>query len=302
MPIIYVNLLSRFTNNILQYVYAMLLHEQLKDKYEIVFSSKNLLRSGNIHYKPTMECDIHKTPLYPFIKHHTFEYIQKYYGKGFRPEEINNLDIIFNPDILNLNVDYTKDIVLSSYFENIEFYKDKKDIIKNILKNLLTTPINLSINDNDVVVHIRGDDRSKENDMVASANYYKKCLDANSFDNIYIVTDNPKNNSVIFIINNYKNSKLITTKACTHPRNNNELNKIFSENFNKEIVNDFLCIYNAKNIIMSVSTFSWFAAFLSDAKKIYFPYEFKLYNNLRVNEERYIYVNKQLNFLSYNNI
>jgi hypothetical protein len=298
MVIIYVNLLSRFTNNMIQYVYAILLHEQLKDKYEIVFSNKNFLKSGTIHFKPVMECNIDKTPLYPFIKHHNFKYIEKYYGKGFRPEEINNLDINFNPDILNLNIDYTKNIVLSSYFENTNYYKDK-ELVKKILNKLLTTTINIILHDNDVVIHIRGDDRLRDQ---YGLNYYKKCLDANSFDNIYIVTDNPKIEYVLYILTNYKNSKLITSKACIHPRNNSELNVIFSENFNKEIVNDFLYIYNAKNIIMSISTFSWLAAYLSNAKKIYFPYENKCYNNLRVNEERYIYVNKSLNFKSYNNI
>lgn len=298
MVIIYVNLLSRFTNNMIQYVYSMLLYEQLKDKYDIVFCNKNYLKSGSIRFKPLMECNIDKTPLYPFIKDHTFKYIEKYYGKGFSTKEKNNLDINFNPDILNLNIDYSKDIVLSGHFEKTNYYKDK-ELVKKILNKLLTTTINIILHDNDVVIHIRGDDRlSIQYDL----NYYKKCLDANSFDNIYIVTDNPKIKDIKHILTNYKNSKLITSKASIHPRNRNELNLIFSENFNKEIVNDFLYIYNAKNIIMSISTFSWFAAYLSNAKKIYFPYQHKLYNNLRVNEERYIYVNKQLDFLTYNNI
>lgn len=37
MKILYVNFLSGFTNNIFQYIYALLLHEKVKEKIQINF-------------------------------------------------------------------------------------------------------------------------------------------------------------------------------------------------------------------------------------------------------------------------
>ena len=69
------------------------------------------------------------------------------------------------------------------------------------------------------------------------------------------------------------------------------MNHLATSNFNNnEIVRDFLCIYNAKNIIMSVSTFSWMSAWLSNANKIYFPIKNDYFKNLIVNDKIYIYI------------
>tara|TARA_A100001035_G_scaffold242079_1_gene208370 strand:- start:555 stop:722 length:168 start_codon:yes stop_codon:yes gene_type:complete len=53
---------------------------------------------------------------------------------------------------------------------------------------------------------------------------------------------------------------------------------------------------------MSVSTFSWFGAWISDAERIYYPYEDRIFRYLHVNEERYIYVDKKRNFKKYQDI
>lgn len=196
MKVLYVNFLSGFANNIFQYIYALLLYEKVKENYELIFSSKCFLKSGNKHNSPSKECNIEITPLYNFIKHQKFKYISKYYGK-FRSGEIEELKKTanINPDINNLNIDYDKDIVLSGYFQNFKYYQNKKDIIKIYLNKLLSVKLNFDFKDDDIVIHIRSDDlKHKQN----SINYYIKYL--NLYKNIYIVTDNPNDNYVIYIL------------------------------------------------------------------------------------------------------
>ena len=53
---------------------------------------------------------------------------------------------------------------------------------------------------------------------------------------------------------------------------------------------------------MSVSTFSWFGAWISNANRIYFPYDDRIYLKLHVKEDRYIYVDKKGNFKKYKDI
>ena len=101
-----------------------------------------------------------------------------------------------------------------------------------------------------------------------------------SVENIIIVTDEPNNKNLQILYNKliekYKNSVAIRSKS---------------------IIEDFLYIMHAEKIIMSVSTFSWMASWLSDAKKIYFPVDDYIFNRdgdnrLIVDDEpRYRYVN-----------
>jgi hypothetical protein len=58
---------------------------------------------------------------------------------------------------------------------------------------------------------------------------------------------------------------------------------------------DFNFIKNSKNIVLAVSTFSWFAAFLSQARTIYYPRAGLFHRGIRpdvdleVQEPRYCY-------------
>jgi len=292
MKILYVNFLSGFCNNIFQYVYALLLHEKVKDNYKLIFSNKCFFMSGSKHNKPKNECNIETSPIYEFIKHHEFKYIDNYYGK-FKGEEITELSKTanINPDINNLNIDYDKDIVLSGYFQNIKFYKNNINKIKLHLNNLLNTKIEYNFNEEDVVLHIRSDDfKHRQYDV----NYYVNFL--HLYKNIYIVTDNPNDNFAQYILKTYKNSKLITNTYSSYGSMKYQTKKDFNNN---EIVRDFLCIYNAKNIIMSVSTFSWMASWLSNANKVYFPYNDRLFTNLLVDNEKYVYVDRNLEIKRY---
>jgi hypothetical protein len=54
-------------------------------------------------------------------------------------------------------------------------------------------------------------------------------------------------------------------------------------------MDDFLFMMSFDKIIIGVSTYSWWAAFLSEAKEIYAPYDYK-FRYLKVDEDRYHYI------------
>ena len=100
---------------------------------------------------------------------------------------------------------------------------------------------------------------------------------------------------------NFSNNENFQRKIPS--RNNHNASKLIEKYKNsvairsKSIIEDFLYIMHAEKIIMSVSTFSWMASWLSDAKKIYFPVDDYIFNRdgdnrLIVDDEpRYRYVN-----------
>ena len=289
MKIIYVNFLSRFCNNIFQYIYALMLHDKLKDKlknkfdYKLVFSNKCIIKTG------LDEKDVSLIPIFNFIKkNNNFKYIKDYYGVFSNEEKKHILSKInFNTELDRIRkVDVNKDIVLSGYFQDIKYYVGKKSYIKDKLKYLLRMKINNELNKDDVVIHVRTTDLIHRQ---YSYNYYTHCIDSNDFKRIFILTDNINHDYIKNLKEKYKNIIMISK----------EVEKKYE---NGLIINDFLHLYYAKNIIMSISTFSWFGAWISDAEKIYFPYDDRLYLKLHVKEDRYIYVNKKNKFLNYKEI
>lgn len=282
MKIIYVNFLSRFCNNIFQYIYASLLHDKLKDKFEykLVFSNKCINRN---------EIDTKTIPLYPFIMNNNFDYNKNYNGTFNDNNKIRKISekVNFNVDLHKLRaIDIKKDIVLSGYFQDIKYYVDKKPYINDKLKYLLNLKINNKLTNNDVVVHIRNTDLIHRQ---YNFDYYIKCIDDNKFDRIFIISDDINHDNIKNLQKRYKN--IILVSKGDGKQHNNEV-----------IINDFLHLYYAKNIIMSISTFSWFGAWISNANKIYFPYDDRIYLKLHVNEDRYIYVDKKGKFKKYKDI
>lgn len=290
MKIIYVNFHSRFTNNIFQYIYAVMLHDKLKDNYKLIFSNKCIIKAGKDHRYPKVEVNTNLIPIFNFIKkNREFKYIQEYYGYFSSDEDLKKIksNVNFNVDLEKLEeINIEKDIVLSGFFHDLKYYKDKKPYIKDKLKHLLRTKINNVLDNDDVVIHIRTTDLSYRQ---YSLNYYKKCINSNKFKRIFIVTDDINHDYVKKIKEMYKNVIILT--KLVKKRHENTI-----------IINDFLHLYNAKNIIMSVSTFSWFGAWISDAKRIYYPYEDRIFRYLHVNEKRYIYVDKRNKFKEFKDI
>lgn len=174
-------------------------------------------------------------------------------------------------------------ILLNGYFQMFNLYKDNISEIKSLFDPLFPIIPNIKIDDNDIVLHIRREDYVYSNYQL-NINYYTKILDENNFKKIYVVGVGI-NDAIV------KNSLA-------------KYNPIY---INASSFDSFKFIMCFKNVIMSNSTFCWWAAFLSkSATKIYFPIPIKgLWSKTRhleypfkvnlidltiPNDNRYIYV------------
>lgn len=147
----------------------------------------------------------------------------------------------------------------------IEGFFQKYKYLNNSNKKYLFDAFNKLqqiINKNEIVIHIRSEDLflynfkklGKKNMKVNNGhpvipiNFYKKIL---------------KNETLpVRFVTKSLNDKFITKLQQTFP------NAIFQST---TMINDFNTIIGAKKIVMSISTFSWFASWLSNANEIIFP-------------------------------
>jgi len=170
--------------------------------------------------------------------------------------------------------------VLSGWFQNYRYYQPHKTKIRSWYnRNRRRGPA--PITPQDIVIHIRrtqptmadskisyildgdtlkvGEDRVrfqkslhpeimiKANEDLLPFEFYSGILNSQSFDNLFIVTDCPED-------------PFLKLFDVYHP-------KIIAGH----LMDDFNIIRSANKIILSMSTFSWWAAFLSDATDIFFP-------------------------------
>ena len=141
-------------------------------------------------------------------------------------------------------------IVVSGYSQRYEHYSHNKENIKKWLtiedEKLYEVP-----DPDDIVVNIRlGDYVNLGWDLPFE--YYEEMLKKEEYKNAYIICDQPQNPKL---------NKLISM-GCAIKDNNNY--------GNKKYIADFVFVKNSKKLIIANSTFSWWAAFLSDAK-VYYP-------------------------------
>lgn len=178
--------------------------------------------------------------------------------KGFiKTREINNdYRTGYNyyrltPEQFNIIVENakTKDVKFFCHPQNVNYYTEHKDYLKEIMK--VEDGDYYKTSDNDIVVHLRlGDYFSSRfngryeyrvevvRDLIKTLEY-EKCI---------IVTDEP-NSSKLNIFKELPNCIINSS----------------------DVLYDYRTINNAKRIIMTSSTFSWWAAWTSDANEIYCP-------------------------------
>ena len=207
-------------------------------------------------------------------------YLHECTGLKFIPEKINGFinsyqeldgfikEPFINASSINSNSnsieDYFNNIMHNSYGLCIDFMFHKYDFFKKIGINNIKRYLKIE-NENlyekpdpeDLVVHIRLGDYNTAG-IVTEKNLYLNCINKIKYSKCYIVTDDPNNS----FLDEFKSIGCIIRK-------NNELE-------------DFIFLKNAKKIIISKSTFSWTAAYISDADEIYFPIsdnKWPFYNN-----------------------
>jgi len=179
-------------------------------------------------------------------------------------------------DLKDILADKTKrTIVFFGYFQLYKYYMLYKKVIRNdwlLMDSKCRSPYRVS--PEDIAVHIRTGE-TKQNDFLTSFSYYKEALDIANYQRLFIVVDHPLHPFLRF----FKQYKPIVCHSST------------------SFLEDFVFLTQFNKIILSPSTFGWWAAFLSKAKEIYFPIQQEGYwadkNNsvdLKVDESRYNYI------------
>jgi len=135
-------------------------------------------------------------------------------------------------------------IILTGFYQNQSFYIDKRNEIREWFKYDVKNK--QSILDNDIVLHIRRTDYYGNNSRL-KLNFYTDILDNGKYNNIFICGDE-------------------------FDLETREILKRFNPIYVHESeIDDMMFISQFNNIIMSNSTYAWWAAFLSFAKNIFYP-------------------------------
>jgi len=163
-----------------------------------------------------------------------------------------------------------KNTIMDGYFIRYDYIKNYKDKLSNLYKTLIESPDNK----NDVILLLR--DSNADSTFKLPDDYYTNILENMTFDNLFISFDHY-----------HKHQSLIT-----------KLEKYNPILLDLPILDLFKLITSKKTIIGCQGTFSFWACWLSESEKIYWPLTTKGPNlgdwsvNLKVDDEdRYIFIN-----------
>ncbi len=164
---------------------------------------------------------------------------------------------------------------LAGFFQRFCYFRDHQSTLRRWF-TLRQTPTPYCVRENDVIVNIRRGNDFRLNDWILSAAYYDRVIQA------------LPNVGTIYICGTAIDAPLLA-----------HLSKYSPVCFEASPVHHFAFIQRFKRIILSNSTFAWWAAFLSDAEEIYAPhsldgsfYAFTGYRDVDLNmgHRRYISV------------
>jgi len=173
-------------------------------------------------------------------------------------QDIDIQSIINNKSDRRINID--------GHFEKYEYYKPYKDRIKKWLTLDDKITNEYVLDDESLVVHLRlfGNDYN----YMLPLSYYHDCIKKSGCSKIYLCTDVPKDARLERFKNEYG---AIICNQFSAPIDSQVIEDNRTHSSVASGLRDFKVLISAKNIVMSRSTFSWWAAWISDAKKIYFP-------------------------------
>lgn len=158
-------------------------------------------------------------------------------------------NLYYNNHLFRLNIPHIKQhkggIVLQGYFQRYDLIKEHKEKIKqwfHVENDNWEKP-----GDNDLVVHIRLGDYKDIGNNYLGFDYYYSTIKSETYDKCYIVTDEPTHEDI----------KKLESLGC--------------EIVSRSTMEDYYFLRNAKKLVISHSTFSWWAAYLGEAHTIHFP-------------------------------
>lgn len=137
-------------------------------------------------------------------------------------------------------------IVLNGFFQKHKFYFQHKNVIKNWFEYDSSNLRNLQ--QTDVVIHIRLTDYAELNYSVSAEKMYSMYKSL-GFNSAVVITDDASSS----LLNSFKKDSSVKIETNT-------------------LLQDFHHLIQAKNLILSHSTFGWWASFLGNQDRIYIPY------------------------------
>ena len=174
---------------------------------------------------------------------------QEFPYKGVEGEEVSGEYYVSDHNLLLHGIENSiynaigSGVFLDGYFLRYEYIKKYKSFVKEMYKDLVLE------NDgkNDVVIMLR--DSNCDGSFKIEDSYYLNILETLSFDNLYICFDHRHKHQTLF----------------------QSLSKYEPILVDEQILDVFKFITSKNTIIACQGTFSFWAAFLSNAKKIYWP-------------------------------
>jgi hypothetical protein len=141
-----------------------------------------------------------------------------------------------------------KSIRGNGFFQNYHTFKKYKNVIKEYFT------LDYDIRGKDTLgVHIRLDDFPQQ--YRCTPEFYFNSIEQSNCKNIFVFTDEPTHPFMRYLEQRYTNLVVDNSYNCSGSNNKQVLSYMAS----------------CDELVISKSTYSWWAAFLSSAKKIYFP-------------------------------
>ena len=235
---------------------------------------------GNIIAKE-LDFNLYSKPIYGFPN--TFDFQNNYPSPQYYTEQINGVQDIDIPNIIANR--QPRNIRIIGFFQRYKYLKPYTELIRHKWLKIDQKLIP-SKNYKDIVLHIR----TQNSPCYLPFEYYEKALQLASFEKLYICIDEP---SDPYLDNFKKYNPIVVSNRSI---NQQMYSSTSWDDITKNNMDDFFFIYSFDKIIISHSTYSWWAAFLSDASEIYAPFSYddryQLYG--KVEEPRYHYIDTHI--------
>jgi len=150
-----------------------------------------------------------------------------------------------------------RDVIVNSFVQKSKYFEPYCQNLRDIF-NIDTK----TINQGKLILHIRETDYVGLNHFLGY-DYYKKLINDSGFTDVIIVTDNSESETV----------KKLISEGCI--LNTPGIVETFNTTSDDRAMQDFNTLLYSENIATSQSSFSWWAAFLGNHKKIIMPYKTK---------------------------
>ncbi len=223
--------------------------------------------------------DLHCKPIYGFPN--TYSYQESYPSNNYGWEtNTHDQEIDMNGIIQNKS---DRNIRLKGYFQRYSYIEKYADIIRNDWLKIDPALLH-KIDPDDIVVHIR----FHAGQVPMKFEYYQQALSMTYYKQLYICTEQPHHP----FLKNFEpyNPIIVSTRDF-----DSYFHHISWDETTKMNVDDFGFMASFNKIIISYSTYAWWAAFLSNATEIYAPWSSTGNTHYgKVNESRYTYIETEV--------